>query len=105
MNAPGPDYARNSVSHTWTYTAPHIPDVAKKKVDDAYQVTEWGHPYEMIESARFGPITYKRYLELESVRWMETNLRDSWLRENKEGLVALFSWRKYAANVVGDDPK
>jgi hypothetical protein len=27
------------------------------------------------------------------------------VRENPEGLIALFSWRKYMAAVVGDDPK
>lgn len=73
--------------------------------DDSYQVTEWGHPDEPIETARYGPLAYERWLELESIRWMEQNLRDSWVQRNSEGLVALFSWRKYAARVVGDDPK
>ena len=63
--------------------------------DRHYQVTEFGHPDEPIETARWGVITYKQYLELESVRWMESNLRDSWLQENEEGLVALFAPRDY----------
>ena len=81
------------------YDAPHIPDVAKKKDDDTYQVTEWEAPYLLIASARHGDITWKRYLELEMRRWMEANLRDSWVRENAEGLIALFSWRKYYREV------
>ena len=74
-------------------------------VHDHYQVTEWGHPDEPVLTANHGSLTYQRWLELESVRWMEKNLRDSWVRENPEGLIALFSWRKYMAAVVGDDPK
>ena len=97
--SPGPGYVYNEAANQWVYAAPHIPDVAKKTYDDTYQVTEWGHPYETVETALYGPITYKRWLELESVRWMTVNLRDSWLRENKEGLVALFSWRKYYREV------
>jgi hypothetical protein len=60
-----------------------------------YQVTEWGHPDEPMETCRYGTVTYKQYLEIESIRWMESNLRDSWLQENEEGLVALFSLRDY----------
>lgn len=90
----------NRVVAAWVKEAP-----VKPVTDDTYQVTEFAHPDEPIDTARYGVMAYKRYLELESIRWMEQNLRDSWVQENQEGLVALFSWRKYAARVVGDDPK
>lgn len=73
--------------------------------DDTYQVTEFERPDLPIYTARYGTLAYERWLEMESVRWMEQNLRDSWVQRNSEGLVALFSWRKYTAPVVGDDPK
>jgi len=86
------------------YIPPHIPFLWDKAAnaklhDDTYQVTVWGHPYDVVETP-LGQITYKRWLEIESVRWMEANLRDSWLREDKEGLVALFSHRKYMKEVL-----
>lgn len=76
-----------------------------KPEPDQYQVTEWGHPDDGVTTANHGTMSYQRWLEFESIRWMEKNLRDSWVRENPEGLVALFSWRKYMADVAGDDQK
>lgn len=69
---------------------------------DEYQVTVWGHPDEVLET-RHGNITYKHYLETESRRWMEGNMRDSWIRINPEGLVAMFTWRKYMTPVAAEE--
>lgn len=82
----------------WAEVVPMSP-AEKKHYDETYQVTEFSHPDEVIETAKWGNIRFKLYLELEMRRWMEANLRDSWVRENAEGLIALFSWRKYYRNV------
>jgi len=75
---------------------------AMKVYPGEYQVTELGHPDEMIDT-QWGRITYKNWLQCESVRWMETNLRQSWIRQNPEGLVCLVSMKQYQKPVHGKE--
>lgn len=68
-----------------------------------YQVTEWEHPDASIETCQWGTIKYRLWLELESRRWLEQNLRPSWIRENPEGLIALWASRSHYANVGAEE--
>lgn len=56
----------------------------------SHQVTEWSHPHEPIDT-QWGRVLHAHWLQLESDRWLELNFRRAYVRENPEGLVALFT--------------
>lgn len=41
-------------------------------------------------------VPYIKWLEIEIDRWANNaNARESWVMQDKEGMVALFSWAEY----------
>lgn len=73
-----------------------------KLYSEEFLVTDPSPPDEMIDT-QWGRMSYKNWLQCESVRHMEKNLRQSWIRMNPEGLVALVSLREYQKEVHGKE--
>lgn len=68
-----------------------------------HQVTEWGHPNEMVRTCH-GTIRYSSWLYAECERWAN-KWRRAYVRENNEGLVAMFTEDTEMRPVEGNDPK
>ena len=68
-----------------------------------HQVTEWGHPREMIQTAT-GPMHYDIWCQVEAGRWAN-KWRTAHVRVNSEGLIALFTDSTDMKPVPADDPK
>ena len=77
-----------------------MPIVAASQTDESYQVTEWTHPDDPINS-QWGTITHLQWLNLEGMRWRE-KWREAWVAENNEGLVCLMSLREYMKPTGGE---
>lgn len=67
-----------------------------------YLVSTPGHPDEVFDT-QWGRITYKNWCQCEALRHMETNLRQCWIRQNPEGLIALVSLKQYQRPVEGEE--
>ena len=71
-----------------------------------YQVTEWMRPHDTVEiviDATLMKIPNRNWAQMEVERWDRRNNRECWLQENKEGMVALFSWAEYQRPVEGEE--
>ena len=73
-----------------------------KLYDAEFLVTEPAPGDEQIET-QWGRMSYKNWLNCESQRWTEKNFRQSWIRQNPEGLVALVSLKEYQSPVRGKE--
>lgn len=72
-----------------------------------FQVTEFTPPNETITTiidATVMKVPYIKWLEIEIDRWAHNaNARESWVMQDKEGMVALFSWAEYQKPVDQED--
>ena len=72
-----------------------------------YQVSEFTPPNETITTiidATVMKVPYIKWLEIEIDRWANNaNARESWVMQDKEGMVALFSWAEYQRPVDQED--
>lgn len=72
-----------------------------------FQVTEFTPPNETITTmidATVMRVPYIKWLEIEIDRWANNaNAREAFVMQDKEGMVALFSWAEYQRPVEADE--
>jgi hypothetical protein len=72
-----------------------------------YQVSEFTQPNETITTiidATVMKVPYIKWPEIEIDRWAHNaNAREAWVQQDKEGMVALFSWAEYQKPIEGEE--